>query len=264
MIFESTSHAAWITMLLLLAPASAIAQKTETFLDELAEIAKNFDVEIITSDYTFPVKTDAGEIRGSVAKLSEIAAYAPLFAAEFRLYPPSLIRNAKLKRVVLCTDVAFAGQRRNAIPDFENDTLYLDVLRGFAHKKYLRKVIHHEFFHMIDLHDDGKLYRDERWAALNPKEHRYGDGGRNAQDNANTSVLSEKFPGFLNHYSTTGVEEDKAEFFANLLVEPEHVQKRAESDAVLKSKVELLRAQLADFCPEMNADFWKKTQVPPR
>lgn len=249
--------------MLMLAPEWVVAEEAP-HLKSLAKIADSYGIEVLSADVEYPITTKAGEIGGSNASAKAIETYAPLFAAEFGLYPPSLIKNAKLKRVILCTDLTFAGQRRNAIPDFEHDTLYLDAVRGASNKKYLRKVIHHEFFHIIDLLDDGKLYRDERWAALNPKEHRYGDGGRNSQNLATTSVLTDKIPGFLNHYSTTGVEEDKAEIFANLIVEPELVQKRAETDAVLKAKTAQMRDLLADFCPEMNEDFWKKAQVSAR
>ncbi len=62
--------------------------------------------------------------------------------------------------VVRARELTFAGQRRNAIPDFEHDTLYLDVSRGAYSKSYFRKVIHHEFFHIIDYRDDGSLYND--------------------------------------------------------------------------------------------------------
>lgn len=250
-------------LMLMLAPESVSAEDA-LHLKTLAKIAETYGIEVLSADVEYPVKTKAGEIDGSNASEKAVEAYTPLFAAEFGLYPPSLIKNARLKRVILCTDLTFAGQRRNAIPDFENDTLYLDAVRGASNKKYLRKVIHHEFFHIIDLLDDGKLYRDERWAALNPKEHRYGDGGRNSQNLSSTSVLTDKFPGFLNHYSTTGVEEDKAEIFANLIVEPEVVKKLAESDAVLQSKLAQMRELLAAFCAEMNDDFWKKAQVSAR
>lgn len=250
-------------LMLMLAPELVLAEDTP-HLKTLAKIAETYGIEVLSADVEYPISTKAGEIGGSNASEKAIEAYAPLFASEFGLYPPALIKNAKLKRVILCTDLTFAGQRRNAIPDFENDTLYLDAVRGANNKKYLRKVIHHEFFHIIDLLDDGKLYRDERWATLNPKEHRYGDGGRNSQTLSSTSVLTDKFPGFLNHYSTTGVEEDKAEIFANLIVEPEMVKKRAESDAVLQSKVAQMRELLAAFCAEMNDDFWKKAQVSAR
>jgi hypothetical protein len=230
------------------------------YLADLAALARDYKIEVISTDCKFPVQMTTGEIGGAIAEQAAVEAYAPLFLSEFHLYPPSLIEKVGLKKIVLCTDVAFAGQRRNAIPDFEHDVLYLDVLRGGYSKTYLRKVIHHEFFHMIDIRDDGKLYRDERWAALNGKDFQYGDGGRNAQSRSSTSHFTDAFPGFLNHYSTTGVEEDKAEIFANLIVDTAHVAKCAESDSVLKSKIAQLRALLLGFCPDMNDAFWQRAK----
>ena len=60
----------------------------------------------------------------------------------------------------------------------------------------------------------GRLIPVFRWDALKPKDFKYGSGGKNAQDISTTSLLTEKYPGFLNHYSTTAVEEDKAEVLA--------------------------------------------------
>jgi hypothetical protein len=162
---------------------------------------------------------------------------------------------------VLCSELSFAGQRRNAIPDYEHDTLYLDVKRGSWDTPYLRKVIHHEFFHVIDYRDDGRVYQDERWMALNPDNFQYGTGGRTAQDVQKTSVLTKSYPGFLNHYSTTGVEEDKAEIFANLIVDFEYVEERCQTDAAIRAKVEQMKVLLAAFCPEMNDDFWEKVRT---
>jgi hypothetical protein len=199
-------------------------------------------------------------IDGKAATQIELQGYTSLFATEFAIYPPDLLQRSQLKRVVLCGELAFAGQRRNAIPDFEHDTLYLDVSRGAYSKPYLRKVIHHEFYHIIDYRDDGSVYRDERWAALNPDNFKYGTGGRTAQDLKETSALTNKYPGFLNHYSTTGVEEDKAEIFANLIVDPEYVETRAINEHVINAKVERMKDQLAKFCPEMNNEFWERVR----
>jgi hypothetical protein len=113
---------------------------------------------------------------------------------------------------------------------------------------------------MIDLKDDGVLYGDPRWVSLNAPEFHYGNGGRNAQDLAETSVLTTRFPGFLNHYSTTAVEEDKAELFANLLVEPVYVANRTKDDATLKAKMDRMKELLKGFCPEVDEAFWKKAE----
>lgn len=227
---------------------------------ELEKMAKVYRIEIVTADTRFPVKTTHGKIDGNSADKKALESYTALFAPEFGLYPPDLVKKSQLKRVVLCKDLSFADQRRNAIPDYEHDTLYLDVGRGTYSKPYLRKVIHHEFFHIIDYRDDGSVYTDERWSALNPAKFQYGNGGQNAQALRETSVLTDKFPGFLNHYSTTGVEEDKAEVFANLIIEPAYVEDRAKTDPVLKAKIQRMKELLIKFCPEMKDAFWEKVK----
>jgi hypothetical protein len=230
-------------------------------LGELEKIAKTYKIEIVTAEPQFPVRCTYGTIDGKHADRKSLETYVGLFASEFALHPPTLVRRSQLKRVVLCEKLSFAGQRRNAIPDFENDTLYLDVRRGAYSKSYLRKVIHHEFFHIIDYRDDGSVYKDERWRVLNPTTFQYSDGGRNAQTLQTTSVLTDEFPGFLSHYSTTGVEEDKAEVFANLIVDPAYVEDRAKKDRVLEAKVTRMRDLMASFCPDVNDAFWEKVRT---
>jgi putative zinc-binding metallo-peptidase len=225
---------------------------------ELAAIEKAYNIEISAENPSFPVKSAYGTIDGKVATSGQLEIYIKLFVPEFTIYPASLVKRSQLKRVVLCTELAFAGQLRSAIPDWEHDTLYLDVTRGWWSKSYLRKVLHHEFFHIIDYRDDGNLYQDKTWSALNASGFKYGSGGQNAQDNSSSSVLTDQYPGFLNYYSTTGVEEDKAEVFAILIVEPAYIEERIKKDAVLQAKVTLMKKQLNKFCPELNNAFWEK------
>lgn len=166
---------------LLSGAARAQREASADALGELEKIAKAYKIEIVTADTRFPVKTTHGTIDGKNADRKKLQDYISLFAPEFALYPPDLVQQSQLKRVVLCSELSFAGQRRNAIPDYEHDTLYLDVSRGTYSKTYLRKVIHHEFFHIIDYRDDGSVYKDERWASLNPAKFTYGSGGRAAR-----------------------------------------------------------------------------------
>jgi hypothetical protein len=240
--------------------ASAQDKAPPSPTDDLTKLADVYKIEIVSSKPVFPVKIASGSIDGKPASETEIRTYTPLFVGEFKLYPRELIKKAKLKRVVLCMELSFNKQLRNAVPDFDHDTLFLDVSRGSYNKSYLRKVIHHDFYHIIDLRDDGSLFKDERWAALNPADFKYGNGGKNAQDNSTTSILTDKFPGFLNHYSTTAVEEDKAEVFANLIVDPDYVSERAKKEPVLKAKIGRMKELMSSFCPEVNAAFWEKTQ----
>ena len=229
--------------------------------ERLKTLGVSYDIQVITDDLVLPVRTTHGPIDGKKASEEDMRAYGEIFISEFALYPKELVKRSRLKRVVLCSELSFAGQRRNAIPDFEHDTLYLDVSRGSYNKKYMRKVVHHEFFHIIDFRDDGLLYQDERWGRLNPDKFKYGDGGKNAQSLSETSVLTDKFPGFLNHYSTTGVEEDKAEVFANMIVEPKHVEDKTRKDPVFDTKVHAMKELLSSFCVQMDKQFWERVQI---
>ena len=227
---------------------------------DLAAVGKKYGLEIITSPPRFPVKMNTGEINGSAAAKADVESYAGLFAFEWSLYPPELVKKTRLKSVVFCRDLTFAGQRRTAVPDFEHDVLYLDVARGRSNDRYVRKVIHHEFFHVIDLRDDDHLYEDERWAKLNPSGFKYGPGGINLQNDPTVTEPGKDAPGFLNRYAASGVEEDKAEVFAHLMVEPKAMSARAGEDKYIRAKVERMKELLAEFSPKADEKFWKKVE----
>ena len=69
--------------------------------------------------------------------------------------------------------------------------------------------------------------------------------------------LPSDWPGFLDWYSTSGVEEDKAQVFAYMVVHGDLVAQRAAIDDVLRAKVDRMIELLQQFCPEMNAAFWE-------
>ena len=117
---------------------------------------------------------------------------------------------------------------------------------------------------MVDYWDDKHVYKDTDWAALNPAKFEYGTGGKNAQNNRSTGVLTEKYPGFLNHYSTTGVEEDKAEVFAHMIIAPDYMKKRTKENSVLRAKSARMRRLLEDFCSEVDAEFWSRVEAKKR
>lgn len=250
----------FLVELILAGSAPAYGQSPKDPFSTLSKIAQAYHIEILTSGMTLPVKNTYGLIEGKPAERKELEKYIRLFAPEFTLYPESLVKLSRLKRIVICNELFFGGQRRNAIPDFEHDTLYLDPSRGSDSPSYMRKVIHHEFFHIVDWLDDGKLYQDERWSLLNPPGFKYGSGGINAQTLYFSGILTDRFPGFLNYYSTTGVEEDKAELFANLIVDAAYVELRIKTDTVLSAKVKLMMELLRSFCPDLNDEFWKKVR----
>jgi hypothetical protein len=119
-------------------------------------------------------------------------------------------------------------------------------------------VLHHEYFHIIDYKDDGQLYRDDAWSALNPPDFKYGAGGKTAQGDPSIGVWTDKNPGFLDKYAMTGVEEDKAEVFAAMVIDPDFMAVRVKSDPVLAAKQRRMKELLVKFCPSMGEPFWKK------
>ena len=218
-------------------------------------VTAKYEIEVVENP-TFPVKSFHGEIDAQVASESELDRYAEILNAEFTVYPPNFIEKSQIQKIVLCQDLTFAGQKRWAIPEFEHHTLYLDIHNDST--DYLRRVIHHDVFHLVDVADDGHLLEDARWAALNPTDFRYGNGGASALNDSSTSVLTDKYPGFLNHYSTTGIEEDKAEIFCYMIMEPEHIEQQSSKNPVMKLKVEMMRSLVLKLSPEMNDEFWGK------
>ncbi|WP_439626356.1 hypothetical protein [Gemmata sp.] len=242
-------------LLVALVPGLTAAQPRPAETD-LVKLARKYDLEVVTRAPVFPVKTTHGTIDGAEADRRDAASYATIFAFEWSLYPPELVKKAGVKSVVFCKNLSFAGQNRTAIPDFEHDTLYLDVTRGRHDDLYVRKVIHHEFFHFVDLKDDGRLYEDERWTRLNPPGFKYGPGGAKVQNDPTVTTTGKDDPGFMNRYAASGVEEDKAEVFAHMMVEPTAVAARVEKDKYSRLKVERMREVLVGFSLHAGTDYW--------
>jgi hypothetical protein len=121
---------------------------------------------------------------------------------------------------------------------------------------YQRSVIHHEFFHMMD-ERMGVMRKDPAWAALNPPSFKYGSGGAKMRTNG-VGDLNSDIPGFITKYGTSAIEEDKAELYAHLIIDPVFVANEAKSDPVLTKKIALLKSRMAKYHPTFSAKFWPK------
>ena len=220
-------------------------------------IKQKYGVALVVGDQEYPVKTYHGLIRAANAEASTVARYCTILGTEFLLYPKDFVRRSQLKRIILCCGLSYDGQNRSAVPDLEHDTLYLDVVAGDYNPEYQRRTIHHEFFHIIDYQDDGQLYTDGQWTKLNSSTFHYGTGGVLMQDDPRSGVRWEE-PGFLNKYSTSGVEEDKAELFAYMMTDYAVVEQRAVTDKVISKKMAAIKALLAKFSPDLSDEFWSE------
>jgi len=213
---------------------------------------------------TFPIKTTHGPIGGKDAVQTDIESYGALFFPEWQLYPTTLIKRARLTKIVFCTDLSFNGQPRTAIPDLEHNVLYFDVAKGRHSKEYVRRTIHHEFFHIIDWYDDFKLYSDQAWSALNEPGFTYGSGGKDAQGDSSGSLLTDTQPGFFTKYSLSGVEEDKAEVYSIMIVLSSAAHQRSQTDSIIAAKMKQMKQLLKTFVPDMDDAFWQAAAALPR
>lgn len=234
-------------------------QGSETpVVESIKSFEVQFGISVVWKNPRFPIAVSGGNITGSDAGPS-VQQYLSLMVREFSVYPKEFLQRSKLKRIVVCRDLAYADQKRAAIPDFAGRTLYLDCERGSQSLRYQRGVIHHEFFHLIDYVDDGAVYEDANWSALNPTGFHYGKGGAAVQKDPTQSMFRNPTAGFLTNYSVSGVEEDKAELFAHLILNAQKVEAAVASDEVLDSKVLHLKASLRQFCPQLDDAFWRRT-----
>lgn len=246
-----------ILCLLMLSAQPALAGTAE----DLAELAETYSIGVVHKNATFPVETSYGRISGNAPSAEQVDAYGPMLIDEFSRYPKEFIEKSGLRQIVLCTELTFGGQSRNAIPDLQNSTLYLDIAQADATPAYRKSVIHHEFFHIVDYRDDGKLQEDPDWANLNPKSFRYQRARKRLQFDSKEPLFVEAGNGILTKFAKTALEEDKAELFAHMIVHPKKVAKRADDDKVLAAKLKLMEKQLQSFCEEMNAEFWKTVRA---
>lgn len=218
-----------------LEPASRVA---------LEQLARRIGVEFeILAD-----ASDGGNIHHEGADLDDAARYVRWLADEWSDYPRCWFETARISRVRLCSNLRWKVQPRAAIPDFDGGAMYFDVAFGPDLEEYVRRVMHHEFYHSFDRFDDGELYADAAWSKLNPPGFTYGGGGVTRQSDPTTSLLATGTVGFVDDYATSGVEEDKAELFAILMYSPDELRPRVAGDPYLASKWDRLAELVARPC----------------
>ncbi len=223
---------------------------------QLNDIGAKYRVKIEVANAAFTQPAKGYQIAGGKVDSDPLNKYAVLFSKEWNRYPASLISRANVTRIVFCAGLKVDQQERAAVPAFDLDSMYYDPVLGNYNAHYQQTVVHHEFFHMIDQRLR-QMRVDPEWSSLNPTGFKYGTGGKN---NRTTGIgeLTKEIPGFLTIYGTTAVEEDKAELFAHMIVDPDFVMERTKTDSALASKVALLKKRLSQFDPGVTEAFWPK------
>ena len=245
----------------------APAREIEGFRAEFAKLSERYGVKIEWDVGGLEEKHHWGRRSTRQPADWELQAYAPILVDEFGFYPPSVIRKSGLRRILVCRDlwVESSGVNQNVSGtlDHGTQTMYLCISYTYKvnNRAKQRRVIHHALFHQFD-HAMGLIREDPDWVALNPDGFVYGSHGKGGHFDRTpqSGLLTSRYPGFLNRYSTGNLADDKADIFAYMIVAHPYVQSRAQRDPVVAAKMEFLTRRLARFCPDLDAAFWAKVR----
>lgn len=183
-----------------------------------------------------------------------------IFVKELNKFPIDFLNNSGLKFVVVCGKISRknGGDPTGLAPshfDQSPGVFFINSkeVKSFIDNKFdfiAAHTFHHELYHIID----AKLTLvglDEKWVSLNKNSY------SNQNIVADGKVLNDG-KGFISHYAKNNEFEDKAELFANLLVNFSAVKAAIKNDPVLFKKTELMISRLKKISPSVNKNFWKK------
>ena len=210
----------------------------------LYELFSRLDIELNIPSETFYLESSTFKLNGKPASDSDLDCYTPLLFMEFWIYGKSFIKNSKLKTINLLHNIIYTDsdgtQDKKGFPDYDGSKSLTYAINE-QNLAYIRIVLHHEFFHYIDYADDSS-YEDDGWEKLNQKGFEYGEGGNSERV---WIKLEKNQKGFINHYSTTALEEDRAEIYQYLISCPDEALNN--NDIIVSKKAKRIQKFLNNF-----------------
>lgn len=201
---------------------------------EFNELIKKYEINFEIPQNEFEVDLGTFKLKCYPSLKEDLDFYMPLFFLEISIYPKSFIKKMKLGKIVFINSLNFVTneyeQYRAACPEYYK-TMALYYCTKERNPSYIRTVLHHELFHYVD-YMDNKTYEDPKFNKLNSPGFKYGRGGAYERE---WKPLDPSCQGFLNFYSTTGIEEDKAEIYQYLMSNPEKSFKH--EDKIIRNKI---------------------------
>ena len=154
-------------------------------------------------------------------------------------YTKNFLKKINLKYVVMCENLSISGINTAGIPDHTMKTLILDIK---FNKKYFKRTIHHEVFHIIN--DNFKdLFNEDMWIEFNNKNFKYAECSTCSKElNLDTYKNTR---GFFTEYSKTTPSEDMAETYSHIMtLSPQKLKEISESDFILERKILFIKIRL--------------------
>jgi len=208
------------------------------------------DLEIRVYDEAFPWSRAGSSLGVAKPSAEEVQAFTPVLAQELRRYPRSVIERMHLRQVVLCSRLTIDGKEIGGVAFGSSGTVLLNVRPpGRLDTQTWRWMIHHELFHVLDRALVNTPDAERRWASLNSPGFQYGGQElRDALDVTGENPGGEpEVPGFIDHYAMVSPQEDRAELFACMVLQPERLRALAAADGIVDAKCRLLESDLRQF-----------------
>lgn len=183
-----------------------------------------------------------------------IANFSQLLQTELSKYTPQFLKRTGLETIYLVKNLKVANQYRSAMPSVNDEmSIYFDISEKYLKDTdHVKETIHHEISHVMEYYIYGSFdWEDIDWYSCNSADFVYGGGAVEGYKNIDYSISKHPRQGFLNGYSTFGIEEDKAEIFANIMTEDDYMYGLTTSDAALDCKVKLYKSYIFAIDPKM-------------
>lgn len=243
---------ALLCLLALLRPQTAAAKSVPFKL-----IEEKYGIKIIARELPFPVKGKSSVIDGHQATEAQLKAADKMLKQELRLYSKDILQRIKLQKIIIGANLTINRRNVGGLADYRNHIFYLDAEYVLVSDSHIRRTFHHELFHMLDFQDDQSIDRDETWEQLNPYTFKYGSGGFAMLNDPSVGLITDKYPGFINRYSTSCVAEDKAEIYCHMVTCSALMEEIAKHDQVVMAKLDAMKKLLTQFHPDIAESFWR-------
>jgi hypothetical protein len=185
--------------------------------------------------------------------------YLKLLKEELSIYSPDLLGNCGLRSIVICGKFSVNGK---GLPGFtipDSGRIFFEIVDPSRLQAYIRRGVHHELFHLIEFKTNMLGRDDPAWSKLNPESFKYGKGGYNERDPL-SSLPDETTLGFINRYSRSAIEEDKAVIYSYMMSDRKILDGMIAKDGILSSKTKEIEKMLYRFSKEFDESFWLRAR----
>ncbi len=232
-------------------------------LYQVKQLEQKYKINIATNSYSGGdyAKRWASWNTPTESDSVEFLKFISIFSEEWNKYPTEWIKVNNLKNIVFVKDLKVTHQQRFAMPDPYDETLYFDIEYLIYGEKYVREMIHHEFWHAIEEQQFGDMYfKNSTWCSYNVEGFKYGSGGSAAYDDGEYSYGEHPRQGFVTSYSIYGEEEDRAELYCWLFTSRTWslLTSWIIEDTILRKKYNWMLTFINGLVPEMDLEYFEE------